>query len=220
MQAVKAIVRYPFSRLDNEVFQRIEDRRATLESDSSLIEFIDHGAGSGRPGTRTVSQLTGASKNAFWGRLLYRVCVAIESNSSLELGACVGVSGSYIAAGSCSLTTIEGDPSLAAIAQRTFDENGVSARCHVGPFRDVLPSVLPDIGPIDFAFIDGHHDGDATLEYLAAIKPYLSDDAVVAFDDIYWSESMIRAWQSIRADAEAWIDLRQIGVITVGPTVN
>lgn len=200
---------------DEALFGLIEARRSELESNSSVVEFVDFGAGTGRPGEKTVSHLARASKDKNWGRLLYRICKSINAKSSLELGTCVGISGSYIAGGSIALTSIEGDPTLGKISQTTFEQVNVTARCEIGPFTEVLPKVLPQIKPIDFAFIDGHHDGQATIEYFDAIKPFLAERAIVIFDDIAWSDSMAEAWHKIRDDQRTWMDLRQIGIVAL-----
>ena len=57
---------------------------------------------------------------------------------------------------------------------------------------------IPD--NVDFVFIDGHHDENATLSYFRQILPFLSDNAILAFDDIHWSCGMERAWNKIRKD--------------------
>lgn len=214
LEAIRSILSssHPASE---ETFKAIEQRRKQLQRDETSVEFVDHGAGSGRATTSmTVSHLAKASKNKFWGQLLYRICAAVNADTSLELGSCVGLSGSYIAAGSKSLVTVEGDRTLSRIAQDTFDGLGLNARCVQGAFREVLEGVLAPMDAISFAFIDGHHDGDATLEYLKMIKPKLQDGAIVVFDDIKWSPSMEEAWDDIRADSKAWLDIRQLGIAT------
>ena len=55
-------------------------------------------------------------------------------------------------------------------------------------------------GPFGLAFIDGHHDGDATIDYFNQIKPTLTKNAVVMFDDIDLYTDMARAWSEIQRD--------------------
>ena len=70
---------------------------------------------------------------------------------------------------------------------------------------------------IDYAFIDGHHDQDATIDYFRQIKPHLSPNAVLVFDDISWSDGMKKAWKTIKndKDIEVYVDLFVVGVCIV-----
>ena len=134
------------------------------------------------------------------------------------MGTCVGVSAAYIASAlklndHGRLITLEGSPALADIARDTLqrlDLDRVEDR--TGRFSETLDPALKAMTPVDFAFIDGHHDEVATLNYLEQIKPYLADGAVVVFDDIAWSDGMRRAWRQI-ATAYTSIDLRNVGVV-------
>jgi len=58
---------------------------------------------------------------------------------------------------------------------------------------------LRTAAPVDFIFIDGHHDEQATKDYVTMVLPFLASQAVAIFDDINWSEGMKRAWSSIAA---------------------
>ena len=77
-----------------------------------------------------------------------------------------------------------------------------------------LDKVLNEHKPIDFAFIDGHHDEDATITYFEQIQPYLSEKSILIFDDISWSDGMRKAWKRIEGSEKVRIslDLRVIGI--------
>lgn len=83
-----------------------------------------------------------------------------------------------------------------------------------GYFADTLAPTLEDYGPIDFAFIDGHHQEAATLAYFDTLCRHIRSGAVLVFDDIRWSEGMLRAWNSIAADdrVNLAVDLGRIGI--------
>jgi predicted O-methyltransferase YrrM len=66
-----------------------------------------------------------------------------------------------------------------------------------GRFLDTLDGALKN-GPYDFAFIDGHHEGDATIDYFTRIRPHLTGNSIVIFDDINSSRGMQGAWKTIR----------------------
>ena len=62
-------------------------------------------------------------------------------------------------AGDGALVTLEGADSLAAIARRNLERLGRSnVRVVIGRFEDTLAGVLRELGTLDYAFIDGHHD--------------------------------------------------------------
>ena len=195
--------------------QQIERRRRLLLEDFRVIERVDYGAGAptdslsleeqarGRTLKSTVAAAASASKPKTWATLFYHLTRQKKPVKALEMGTCVGISGAYIATamselGAGHLYTLEGDPAVADIATETFKTLGLGDRVTVvkGRFSDTLPSVL-ERGPFDLVYIDGHHDGAATIGYFEQIYPHLSPKAVVIFDDIRWSEGMLGAWKNI-----------------------
>ena len=72
---------------------------------------------------------------------------------------------------------------------------------HTGRLQDPLSPVLQSMStPVDYAFIDGHHLEDATLEYFDQIAGNSYDGTVVVFDDIHRSSGMERAWKRTVGD--------------------
>ncbi len=82
---------------------------------------------------------------------------------------------------------------------------------------DTLAPALGRHAPIGFAFLDGHHDEEATIEYFQRIKEALDQDAVVVLDDVAWSAGMKRAWARIRCDpaVRVAIDLGPLALCVV-----
>jgi predicted O-methyltransferase YrrM len=132
----------------------------------------------------------------------------------------LGLSASYLGAacalnGSGTVVTLEGASSLAGLAGRNHASLGLDMITVVtGRFDDTLEATLSANHPVDFAFIDGHHDRNATLRYFGQIKPHLSNRAIVVFDDILWSRGMRQAWKEIRRRAESavTVDLVRMGI--------
>jgi len=136
----------------------------------------------------------------------------------LELGTSLGICSLYLASPSknINLHTIEGDPGSHDVARHIFQEVQMeNIHSSLGLFRDLLPGVLSEMKRIDLAFIDGHHDKDATLEYFEQILPYCTEKSAVIFDDIYWSKGMTEAWESIKAmpKVKLSIDLFFCGIV-------
>ncbi|MBA3328421.1 MAG: class I SAM-dependent methyltransferase, partial [Solirubrobacterales bacterium] len=110
-------------------------------------------------------------------------------------------------------------PEPAALATANLRELGLdNVEVRVGRFQDELAPALADLGTVGHAFIDGHHDEEATLEYLELIRPHLAPGATVVFDDIDWSDGMRRAWRTVLGDArvDIGVDLGDVGLVVIG----
>ncbi len=194
---------------------QIEQLRNQMEKSDQHVKVVDFGAGSGDSDQsgRLVHASLGkicrsTSRRPASGLLLMKLLRTFQPNVAIELGTSVGISAAYQAAameinGHGKLITLEGAPAVASIATANLLQLGLGDRAEVvvGRFVDTLPRVLEQAAPIDFAFIDGHHDFAATLEYFETIKPSLSSSAILVFDDISWSSGMAAAWRAIVADS-------------------
>lgn len=60
----------------------------------------------------------------------------------------------------------------------------------------------------------GHHQYQPALDYFDALWRYSGQTAIFVFDDIRWSEGMLRAWAQLRADPrlDITVDLGSIGL--------
>jgi predicted O-methyltransferase YrrM len=212
--AFDATLSYTVSEVEKRYISQIETLRSQMEESSQDVEIVDFGAGSGsnpKPGRVLHASLSricrAASRRPISGLLMMKLIQAFQPNTVIELGTSVGISAMYQAAGleinnRGKIITLEGAPAVATIAEANLSQIGLSERAEVvvGRFKDTLPNVLERSRPIEFAFIDGHHDFAATLEYFEQIKPSLSTSAVLVFDDISWSSGMATAWKKIVAD--------------------
>jgi predicted O-methyltransferase YrrM len=153
--------------------------------------------------------------------MLYALVRVYRPRLILELGTNVGISSSYLASaqqfngGSGRLITCEASPNRIRLARHNHRSLGLTNTEIVeGLFSDTLDSVLESCGEIDFAFIDGHHQYQPTLDYFDKIYSHSSLNAVFVFDDIRWSEGMTRAWNEIVADRrlEVCFDLTKWGL--------
>jgi predicted O-methyltransferase YrrM len=198
--------------------ERIEAERARLDASQEPITK-DRGQV-----VTTVSDVARASVSPAHAWTLWALTREIGARRVLEMGTCVGVSGSYLAAASGTsdaggtLRTLEGYEDRAAVARDTFRRLGFTdAEVVVGPFARTLPGTLDD-DPFDIVFIDGHHDHDATLRYVDQVRAACRPGAVLVLDDIAWSEGMTAAWHEVqrRLAASAHADLGRVGVIVLG----
>jgi len=202
-------------------YKTIERYRHTLQTNKESIEIKDFGAGSQRLQStqRIVGDIARTSLSPKkYAQFLFRVSRHFKPEHILEIGTSLGISGAYIAAGSpnAKVITLEGSPSIAHIAQNTFHTCGVSnIAIRIGNFSDTLTPALQELMRIDFAFIDGNHTKQATLEYFELIYPYCNEHSVLIFDDIYWSRDMHEAWKTICADPRVslCIDMFKLGIV-------
>lgn len=214
---------------------KIEALRRRLDVSQEPITIINYGAGNsdenrteaemaqGTVHNVTVSSVSKISKYEIWVLMLFKLIRKFKPEISLELGTAVGISASYQAAalklnGHGTVVTLEGAPTLAELSAQHIRGLGLTNfEIVTGRFQDTLQSVLENHPPIGFAFIDGHHDGKATLDYFDQIYPYLADEAVLVFDDIYYYASMRAAWNTLEEDArvKVSVDLSRMGVCVV-----
>lgn len=216
-------------------YPAVEAIRTRLAESGRETTFTDFGAGEpsnptagDRPREKSVTfskVATVFSKRSPWTGLLAALVRHLKPKTCLELGTCVGLSGAHIALalrdnGGGRLVTLEGAETFAGLAKQHFDELGVSEFTEIvtGRFTTTLRPTLQDSPAVDFAFVDGHHDGDATLRYFETLVPHLIDSAVVVFDDVLTYESMKRAWHEIqeRPEVTASVDLGPLGLCVVG----
>jgi predicted O-methyltransferase YrrM len=112
--------------------------------------------------------------------------------------------------------TLEGCPQTARVALETFEQAGFKAiELITGNFDNNLPTVIKNLDQLDFVFVDGNHQKDATLKYFEWCLPKVHDDTILIFDDIYWSEGMKEAWAQIKAHPQVTVtvDLFWIGLV-------
>jgi predicted O-methyltransferase YrrM len=198
-------------------FDRVESQRSRLVADGSELS-------GGRGTTATVGAVTRkASVPRHTAALLFHLARARRATRCLEMGTCVGVSGSYLCAamelhGGGALRSLEGYEDRAAVARDTFARLGFDdARVHVGRFHRTLTTALAE-GPFDLAFVDGHHDGAATIAYTDEIRRASTPGAVLVLDDISWSHDIRDAWERISRGltGSTTCDLRRFGVVVLG----
>jgi predicted O-methyltransferase YrrM len=205
----------------SEDCQRIEALRQELCRSEQKLQITDMGAGShiNASKERLVKDVAkNSAKSAKYGQLLYRLVKHFKPANSIELGTSLGVSASYLASAypKGKLTTMEGCPQTAAVAQQNFQKLGLNnVDLVLGNFNDTLAPTLEKLQKVDFAFIDGNHQEEPTVAYFEACLPYLHNDSLIVFDDIHWSEGMEKAWQRIQnhPQVQVTIDLFFVGLV-------
>ena len=74
---------------------------------------------------------------------------------------------------------------------------------------------MREMNSIDFAFLDGNHRYEPTINYFEQILSKSNDDTIVILDDIHWSKEVEEAWAYVQNHPRVTttIDLFFIGVV-------
>ena len=199
-------------------FEIPEHWRRTCLSNESIISVQDLGSGSregNSGGSRSVAEIAKYSLSPpFKCKWLYELAQWWQPSHLLELGTSLGVSTLYLSMASpkAHLVTLEGSPAQAALAKDAFEQYASSPiLCKVGAFHEVLPTLVGQ--PWEMVFVDGHHDGEATLAYWDWVVQNSGSRCLMVFDDIYWSPSMTEAWLKIQERSSLSLDFYHFGVV-------
>lgn len=208
------------------IFDQIEQSRKKLLLDNTDIPRVDFGAGSQKFRKKENLLIKDIAVNSLSSkkqcRMLFNLVIWHKPKTIIELGTSLGISTTYLAAGSKNImmTGFEGNPFIAEKASGVLNENGIKhVNIVTGPFIETLPLFLKTNPKIDLAYIDGHHEEMATLSYFEMILPYLSDQSIIIFDDIYWSQGMENAWKKIcnHKSVSATFDCFDMGIVFMRP---
>ena len=219
-QAVRALG-LPLPDKDREWVDRIEAERTRLFGiDEELVDGSEGEGGLYDEGV-TIGQACHVSKRPKPALSLYLMVRALKPKNIIELGTNLGVSSSYLAAAlkengeGGTLTTLDASRYRQKVAREVHGNLGIDNVSYVpGLFTDTLAETVERVGPVDMAFIDGHHQYQPTLDYFNAILPHSTPDATFIFDDIRYSDGMMRAWKELQADERLGltVDLTVVGV--------
>jgi predicted O-methyltransferase YrrM len=164
----------------------------------------------------TVAIACAISKLPKQAALLSSIARAFAPRYAIELGTNVGISSAYIASAiTGTLVTLEASHARLSLAREIHENLGISNVEYIeGLFGDTLAEALQHAPAVDFAFIDGHHQYQPTIDYFERIVAHTNPGAVFVFDDIRLTDGMRNAWSELRADERFGlvVDLWTMGV--------
>ena len=204
-----------------DCFRYIESLRSELKIDNTEINVPDFGAGSRMQlnNKRKISAIARSSlKPKKYSRLLFRIVHYYKPATIVELGTSLGITTSYLsfANPSAKIITIEGAHEVATIAKKNFNQLNISnIKIIEGNFDETLPIINSQLSTVNFAFIDGNHRKEPTLNYFHQLLNKANESSIFIFDDIHWSEEMEEAWNEIKQHPSVTltIDLFFIGIV-------
>lgn len=188
-----------------------------LEKNKKTIKIKDFGAGSHKLGkTRTIQQIfkTSSSKGQY-GKILFQFSNYFQPKHILELGTSLGIGTLHFHLGNpnCQITTVEACPETLKFT-REFLKDKVSSIIFIeSTFSDFLNKISTE--KYDLIFVDGHHDGNATIDYMQKLENNSHNETIFILDDIRWSEDMFDAWNYLRNSDKynVSIDLFRMGIL-------
>ena len=189
----------------------LNDYRNELLKDKSRIQVTDFGAGSRsfRSQKRKISQIARTAgislRHAY---LLNRIVRYFNMHAVLELGTSLGIGSCAMASAyeQCRVTTIEGCPETAKVAQNTLRTYNLQNCKVINTTFDTYLNTLTN-EKFDLIYIDGHHSKQPTLRYFEKLIDHTKSTSIMIFDDIYWSPDMESAWNTIKTHPEVTLTI-------------
>lgn len=183
-------------------YKTLKQIRKNLYNNSNTINITDFGSGSRvfKSNKRVISKIAKTSGiTSKRAKLLFRLTRYMNAKRILELGTSVGLGTSSLSLGNqeAQITTIEGCPEIAKVAQqqfKTFKLTNIDSK--IGLFSNIITNLGPN--QYDLIYVDGNHTKEATLRYFEMLHPKIHNDSVIIFDDIHWSKEMTEAWEIIK----------------------
>jgi predicted O-methyltransferase YrrM len=189
-------------------------------NNQNTITFEEFGAGNNNGKVLTISSIAKkTSINLTEAKVLINLCKVLNPTEIIELGTSLGISAKALTLGApnARITTIEGCKEVSEISINYFKNQGNKNVTVINTtFDTYFKSIEQNKSSWDLVYIDGNHTFEATIRYYNLIKSnYSALHTCVIFDDIYWSEGMLKAWNQIINDDEntLTLDLFSMGLV-------
>lgn len=194
--------------------------RSQLGRDFRTIEFKDFGAGSKKMSTlRSIRETYNQSATSLkYAGVLSRLCSYYKPMKILELGTSLGIGTLHLHWGNpkAIIDTVDASKEVQEIAKEIISKSNNGKQkinFHNLIFKEFLKNNLDT--KYDFIFLDGHHDGTATLNYVETLESKMTNESILIIDDIRWSNDMFQAWNTL-VQSEKFhvsIDLFRMGIL-------
>lgn len=203
-------------------FDSIDNLFLSIAKDQNTIQALDKGAGTVHHSVnREIGKLSRTSSvSKKYGEILFKLVNHTQPKHILELGTAFGKSTAYLAAANtkAQVTSVDADHTIQNIAFENLKKLTLQNVSLVNAEIDEFLNQLQDKQQFDFVYIDANHTYQATTRYFHLLLSHLSPQAVVVFDDIYWSREMTKAWKEISSHPQSTVsvDLYQFGIVFFG----
>lgn len=201
-------------------YKQIELLRRQLLHNKMPVTMQDFGAGSRTHFNHaTVASIAKTSlKPKKYAQLLFRMAQYYKPQTLIELGTSLGITTAYLACAvpQSNIISIEGNENVAKVAAQQFKAlNFSNIQLKVAKFQTELPKVVQQVSSVDFAFIDGNHRYEPTVNYFQQLAEKSNNNTLIVIDDIHWSKEMEAAWQTIQQHSAVTLtlDLFFLGIV-------
>lgn len=188
-----------------------------LKNNKKIITIKDFGAGSHKLGNqRSIQQIFKiSSSKGHYGKILFQLSNYFKPKKILEFGTSLGIGTLHFHLGNpeSQITTVEACPETLNFTQDFLKDKVSNVSFIESTFSDFLNQISTE--KYDLIFVDGHHDGKATIEYMQKLEKHSHNDTIFILDDIRWSNGMFEAWNILR-NSEKYnvsIDLFRMGIL-------
>ena len=188
-----------------------------LENNKKTINIKDFGAGSHKLGNqRSIQQIFKiSSSKGHYGKILFQLSNYFQPKKILEFGTSLGVGTLHFHLGNpeSQITTIEACTETLRFTQDFLKDKLSNVNFIKSTFWDFLNQISTE--KYDLIFVDGHHDGKATIEYMKKLEKHSHNETIFILDDIRWSDDMFKAWNSLKNsnNYNVSIDLFRMGIL-------
>lgn len=205
-------------------FRDVETLRQKMLSSDAALNVVDFGTGSTKASKRSVSSIARRSASSKrQGQLLFRLANHLNPQTLLELGTSLGISTLYLASAvrESRIISIEGSPETAQVARLNLELLGLDPNVEVreGAFETQLGPALQDLKVLDWVFMDGNHQREATLLYFEKCLAVAHKKTVFVLDDTHWSAGMAEAWVQIQNHPRVTLtlDFFELSLVFIDP---
>ena len=189
----------------------------SLKNNKKVITIKDFGAGSHKLGKkRSIQQIFKiSSSKGHYGKILYQLSNYFLPKQILEFGTSLGIGTLHFHLGNPAslITTIEACPETLNFTKDFLKDKVSTINFIESTFSDFLNQISTE--KYDLIFVDGHHDGKATIDYMQKLENHSHNDTIFILDDIRWSDDMFEAWNILRNSDKynVSIDLFRMGIL-------
>jgi predicted O-methyltransferase YrrM len=216
--------------VSEEDFSEIENIRANLLKNESIVNVNDLGSGSTvsalQDNNRKIGDIAATSLTpANLAQLYFRICQYTEVHNVVELGTSMGLTSLYFSElPDCKVHTFEGSHALANVALTNFEYlEKKNIRLVEGDIAHTLPRFLQDnLAKIGFALVDANHRYAPTMQYFEWLMKRFNEKSIMVIDDIHHSPEMERAWKELKKHYLVYgsVDLFRCGILFFEPGLN
>ncbi len=193
-------------------FDLIKKIKYDLKQRQTTIKLNDLGAGSlvSTTNERTIAEIVNnsvASQKKI--QFLFKLCLKYQPETILELGTSLGLSSLVMQLANIrsTITTVEGDATIADIAHNIHTENNIHTIEIVNQPFDVFLKNKNTDSKFKLILIDGNHAYSPTIKYFEILTHNIDNECIMIFDDINWSQDMRRAWDEIKSNKKVRLSI-------------